>query len=495
MRFLLVLLGCWAGYVAAQSPFASMWGAEWHEGPWEAPVPTEGVNSTAHEMLLGANDGGLIVGRMNVQFDAQWWEQTSDWSPFVTSRLGRPDAFDALEPMGGWGLKSPDWPGLGEVTHLAYDASREWAVLSAYRDAEREDVDLFLVSRTREGWTEPRPLVGLNTPFNEVFPNWIGGRLVFGSDRPGGAGGFDLYVSDRWSSFKGVERLGEPLNGPGDDVAAMATGEGWYVCTARRGGQGGLDVWWVGRADAQVDVPMAEGWELRVVRGEGSVWEGVELEVRGADGGIWLREVQGTGWMPLEGVPLEDQFTAVVHAEVPGNGRLELRRLSDGRAMSLPLRSGVPFVLNLLALELMEATDWGEWQDPTKLPEPFSSVQILFSPNATTLDALGTSELARWWNRWTGDGSDPIEVELIVTGFADTSGTPAQNDRVSQLRAEAVRDWLVAHGAPANGLVVRAQSDRNPLPKAEWERVARLQPRYAGQVPCERRVEVRWGAW
>lgn len=495
MRFLLVLLGCWAGFVAAQSPFASMWGAEWHEGPWEVPVPTEGVNSTAHEMLLGASDGGLVVGRMNVQFDAQWWEQTADWSPLVTSRLGRPDAFDALEPMGGWGLKSPPWPGLGEVTHLAYDGSREWAVLSAYRDAEREDVDLFLVSRTREGWGEPRPLDALNTPYNEVFPNWIGGRLVFGSDRPGGAGGFDLYVSDRWSSFKAVERLGEPLNGPGDDVAAMATGAGWYVCTARRGGQGGLDIWWVGRADEREEVPTAEGWALRVVRGDGAVWEGAELVLRGVGGAIWLRAVQGADWMPLDGVPLEDQFSAVVNAEVPGNGVLELRRFSDGRTMRLPVRSGVPFVLNLLALELMGELDLVQWEDTTQLAEPFSSVQILFAPNATALDELGEAELARWWDRWTGDASGPITGELIVTGFADASGTSARNERVSRLRAEAVRDWLVAHGAPADRVIVRAQSDRNPLPDAGWERVARLQPRYAGQVPCERRVEVRWGAW
>jgi outer membrane protein OmpA-like peptidoglycan-associated protein len=495
MRFLLVLLGCWAGFVAAQSPFASMWGAEWHEGPWEAPVPTEGVNSTAHEMLLGATDGGLVVGRMNVQFDVQWWEQTSDWSPFVTSRLGRPDVFDALAAMGGWGLKSPDWPGLGEVTHLAYDPSREWAVLSAYRDAEREDVDLFLVSRTREGWTEPRPLTGLNTPFNEVFPNWIGGRLVFGSDRPGGAGGFDLYVSDRWMSFEGVERLGEPLNGPGDDVAAMATGEGWYVCTARRGGQGGLDVWWVGRAGEREEEARAADWSVRVVRGVDSVWEGAELEVRGMDGGIWLREVQDTGWMPLDGVPLENQFTAVVNADEPGDGLLELRRTSDGRLIRLPLRSGVPFVLNLLALELLGDADWAEWEDAAQLPEPFSSVQILFAHNATLLDELAVSELSRWWDCWMGDAAGPITGELIVSGFADASGTAARNNRLSRLRAEAVRDWLVAHGAPADQVVVRAQSDRNPLSDEGWERVERLQPRYAGQVPCERRVEVRWGAW
>lgn len=494
MRALLVLLGCWAGWAGAQSPFASLWGPEWHAGPWSAPVPTQGVNSTAQEMLLGASEGGLIVGRMYVQFDARWWEQMAEWSPFAASRLGRPDAFDRMEPMAGWGLRAPRWPGLGEVMHLAYDEAHSRAVLAAYRDAKREDVDLFLVSMTREGWSEPRPIEGVNTAYNEVFPNWIGGRLVFGSDRPGGAGGFDLYATDRWSSFEGVERLGEPLNGPGDDVAAMGTEEGWYVCTARRGGQGGLDVWWVGRADAADPEVRAEGWSVRVVREGGGVWEGAELELRGADGGIWFREVQGVGRMALDAVPMRNQFSAVVNAAAAGRGFVEVWQ-GEALVLRLPMRSGVPFVLNLLALESIGESGWAAVEDASAWPAAFSRVQVLFGPDATRLDERGRGELERWWARWMDGEDGDIAGSVVVSGFADSVGTPGRNEAVSRLRAEAVRDWLVEQGVPAERIVLEAFAAGNPLSVRAWGEVARVQPVYREEIPCERRVEVRWGGW
>lgn len=495
MRKLLVLcLGLWAvALVRGQLPFESMYGPEWWEGPWQPPRPVEGVNSTAHEMLLGANDGGLILGRMHVQFDAQWWEQTAEWSPFMTSRMGDPAHFDALEPMGGWGLQAPRWPGLGEVTHLAYDPSGTWAVLSAYRDEQREDVDLFLVTRTREGWSEARPLTALNTAYNEVFPNWIGGRLVFGSDRPGGAGGFDLYASDRLVSFRAPDRLKAPLNGPGDDVAAMGTLGGWYVCTARRGGQGGLDVWWVGREEEPVVEATAEGYRLRLVLDTGLPWNGATVELRGAEGAVWMREaVDADGEVALGGVPMRDQFSATVVAEADGAGGLEVWRRGE-RIMRLPVRAGVPFVLNLLALEAIGAADWDWAADGAEFPEPFSAVQILFAPNGHSLDALAQAELGRWWQRWGADASPG--ARLLITGYADSVGSRSRNAALSRERAEAVADWFRGIGVPEGALVVEGWADENPLPDAEWEGVKRRQPAYTGQVPCERRVEVRWLGW
>lgn len=477
-----------------QAQMGSLYGPQWWDGPWRAPLPVEGVNSTAHEMLLGVNDGGIIVGRMHVQFDGQWWEQPAEWAPFMTSRLGDPAAFDALQPMEGWGLQAPRWPGLGEVTHLSYDPTGTWAVLSAYRDEGREDTDLFIVSRGRAGWSAVRALEALNSPHNEVFPNWVGGRLVFGSDRPGGTGGFDLYVADRWSSFRVVERLGAPLNGAGDDVAAMGTMGGWYVCTARPGGQGGLDVWWVGREEERAAEPTAAGLEVRLVRASGAPWAGAVLELRGVEGAIWLREaVDAAGALGLEAVPLRDQFSATVMAEEGGRGFLELHRVGGERLLRLPVEAGVPFALNLLALELLGEAGWSWEEDASVFPEPFEAVQILFATNSAVLDATAQSELARWWHRWGGTAEPG--ARLLITGHADPAGSPGRNAAISQDRAEAVAAWFRSQGVPDSVLVAEGRSDRNPLPTAEWGAVERLQLPYRGGVPCERRVEVRWMGW
>lgn len=55
-------------------------------------------------------------------------------------------------------------------------------------------------------------------------------------------------------------------------------------------------------------------------------------------------------------------------------------------------------------------------------------------------------------------GSGDVEA-VTVTGFADTSGSPKANQRLSQRRAEAVRDALVAEGVPEAMIVTRGRGE------------------------------------
>lgn len=56
--------------------------------------------------------------------------------------------------------------------------------------------DLFLTVLEDGVWQEPEPLEWFNTEFNESDPTRLpDGSLVFASDRPGGTGGFDLWIA------------------------------------------------------------------------------------------------------------------------------------------------------------------------------------------------------------------------------------------------------------------------------------------------------------
>lgn len=61
--------------------------------------------------------------------------------------------------------------------------------------------DLWRAERSTqdEGWSEPVNQVVLNTSVDEIRPaiSWDGTRLIFGSNRPGGEGSFDLYEVSR----------------------------------------------------------------------------------------------------------------------------------------------------------------------------------------------------------------------------------------------------------------------------------------------------------
>jgi OOP family OmpA-OmpF porin len=55
------------------------------------------------------------------------------------------------------------------------------------------------------------------------------------------------------------------------------------------------------------------------------------------------------------------------------------------------------------------------------------------------------------------------QVRVQVSGHTDDRGREATNTRLSQERAEAVRDWLVEHGVDAARLTVRGYGPREPI--------------------------------
>ncbi len=104
-------------------------------------------------------------------------------------------------------------------------------------------------------WTEGR-VVGppISTEHMEVEPllSPDGERLYIMSNRPGGLGGADIWVSQRlegggWSS---PENLGPTINSEDNDHCLYFSGEDWntaYWTSTRPGGYGGNDIWSVER--------------------------------------------------------------------------------------------------------------------------------------------------------------------------------------------------------------------------------------------------------
>lgn len=125
-------------------------------------------------------------------------------------------------------------------------------------------------------WTEPVNLGAIvNTSVSEFFScvSKDGLSLYFTSpgdvNRPS-LGGFDIYVSRRpsldapWGS---PENLGEPINSPSDDVSPMLTIDGhrMYFASNRAGGFGGNDIYVSRRHNKRDDF----GWRVPRNVGEG----------------------------------------------------------------------------------------------------------------------------------------------------------------------------------------------------------------------------------
>lgn len=105
-------------------------------------------------------------------------------------------------------------------------------------DQSHHDYDLFVAPLDEAGAGEARPLTALNTESNEgaacVSP--YGDFLYFGSDRPGGRGGFDLYRARRTAAgFEKPENLGPSVNTVANDLdpALALGGFGLYFSSDR----------------------------------------------------------------------------------------------------------------------------------------------------------------------------------------------------------------------------------------------------------------------
>jgi hypothetical protein len=96
----------------------------------------------------------------------------------------------------------------------------------------KDDTDLWKVVRTKNGWSDPinlGPVV--NSTYDEYYPTLAdNGDLYFGSPRPGGKGGSDIwcckYVNGQ---YQPAINLGDAINTPGNDYEAFIAPDESYI--------------------------------------------------------------------------------------------------------------------------------------------------------------------------------------------------------------------------------------------------------------------------
>ncbi|MGP8214769.1 MAG: hypothetical protein ACLQQ4_04320 [Bacteroidia bacterium] len=113
-------------------------------------------------------------------------------------------------------------------------------------------IDIYVSKKLPNGgWGVPQNLGPvINTPSNEDFPNISpdGKTLYFSSQGHTGMGGYDIFKanwSDSANQWSSVQNMGYPINTPDDDMnfRIAANGSYGYISQVRKGGYGGLDVY------------------------------------------------------------------------------------------------------------------------------------------------------------------------------------------------------------------------------------------------------------
>ena len=213
--------------------------------PWGAPAnigATVNAPSVDYPHYISA-DGLLLYltsDRQGGYGQADIWRTTrttadGEWSEPVN--LGPP-------------VNSPSWE---ENSSLSSDGCALY--FTSDRPAGHGSHDIWFVTRATvsEGWGTPTNLgPPVNSPFAEIL-YWISAddlTLLFGSNRPGGYGGADLWLSTRATvadPWGAPVNLGPTVNSPYNDLLACisADGSAFYFSSDRPGGSGGWDLWQV----------------------------------------------------------------------------------------------------------------------------------------------------------------------------------------------------------------------------------------------------------
>ncbi|MEY3245403.1 MAG: hypothetical protein RL253_560, partial [Bacteroidota bacterium] len=155
-----------------------------------------------------------------------------------------------------------------------------WMVFSAKDYPEGlGSFDIYLSYQTEQGWSE-RVHAGnvINTEYWESAPCLSPDKkyLYFASDRPGGYGGTDLYVSTRLANGKWSipQNLGPAVNTAGDESCPFvhADNETIYFNSNGHPGYGGTDLFLTKKTIQGFSSPQNLGFPINTIDDEGSLF-------------------------------------------------------------------------------------------------------------------------------------------------------------------------------------------------------------------------------
>ncbi len=366
--------------------------------------------------------------------------------------------------------------------------------------------DLFESRKVGDEWTVPVNLgPEVNSAAWESQPSISadGRMLFFVSDRRGGEGNKDIYVSykldnDKWTK---AENVGEQINSPYDEISPFihVNGRTLFFSSNGRPGFGGFDIYRSERESGAWTDPVNFGYPVNThedqfslfitTNGEHAFYSHEDNEKSNSSKIIEItvpeelrlhyksNYVKGVVRDAKTQQPLgarvelfninKNELTSVVNSDsVTGDYLIVLTQGADyGLYVSHPgyvfksLNFNYEVKENLIPVALDVALD------PVAAGASVVLNNIFFDLNKFDLQQKSMTDL----DKVTRFLSENPRVRIEIGGHTDNAGTPAYNLQLSQKRVQSVAAYLVDHGVEATRLLQKGYGESKPLKPNDTE--------------------------
>ncbi len=382
----------------------------------------------------------------------------------------------------------------------------EWLVFAGNFRSGYGNFDLYISYYTPQGWSEPINLgESINTEFWETAPSLSPDKraLYFTSNRPGGHGGSDLYVSYRQLNGKWGKavNMGPGINTIGDELAPFihADNQNLYFTSTGLPGYGGSDLYVARKKNTREwHTPENLGFPINTIDNEGSLFiaaNGIDayyasdrFDSRGALDlyKFELREdirpaktlyVQGSVFNAKDkkGIPAAVELIDNASGEVVNNVQTDetgfyFITLPIGKDYTFSVnRKGFFYYTDVYELSKKRADSTYKKDialQPIELNASLTFQNIQFETNSFALLPVSHIEL----NKLVQLLNDNPTVRIMVSGHTDNSGKAATNQKLSEERAKAVVNYLVDKGIQLSRLSAKGFGSTKPVASNDTEK-------------------------
>ena len=326
-------------------------------------------------------------------------------------------------------------------------------------------------------WTKPTllsPHISSSSDEDTPYLSPDEKSFYFSSNRPGGLGGYDIYVSrldSETNSWSEPENMGFPINSPDDELHFKMNFDqtSGYFSSSRFHSNGGYDIYFFK--------------EIQKVDITGRV---VDLATK----------------LPAMGVSVSfrpsQYIDAYFRSEVDGQGNYRARITSDEIFKVEIERNGQILYTDEYEVHDTEgvattyhqdffigegeAIEVAEYEGPAETESTIEQLGSKFRPGRKSVARNiyfnhGTSELQKTsiphLEVLLKTMQKSLDLKIEVAGHTDNTGPPSVNEWLSYRRAEAIQKWLIGRGVEASRITPKGYGETKPIASNDDEKDGR----------------------